>query len=263
MYGDEKPKLVFETSLMRSHHRKRFFRLLFLIVIVAGGYWALDISTSRGLVEPIWLDVGRLAAVVLGGLLAVRGLYHLVRWFTRRTEILRIYDKGIFYQRGTEQHKFSWSHLSMYREGGRGVYLFGKLPLLQWGAHTLNFGNRLVFNYNSRFGDMRPFAKAVRKLAAEATGSRISKQLRYERPVKLAPGLVIYPDGLTSDKIEIPWDELDVRLKNGKLVVRKKNRDNRFVVIKSYPQHRVNNVGGLLDVATESIRLYQPERFSH
>lgn len=258
---DEKPRLLYEVSIERKRFRGRFFRQVFLILLVAAAYWALSEAAQRGLVDALLLDAGQLVAVVLGGLLAVRALYDLLMWIVRRSESVRIYDKGFVWTRGKNQQRHSWGQLATYREGGRGVYLFGRMVLFQWGAHTLTLRDGAVYKFNGRFGDTRPFARVVRKLAAETTGVRMGQMLRGDRAIKLHPRLVVYPGGIESNKVEIPWEELDIRLQRGQVVVRRKNRKNRWLVVRRYPQHTVDNVGGLLDVATETIRLYQPERF--
>lgn len=259
---DEKPRLLYEVSVERGRLRGRFFRLALLVLLVAGAYWALSEAARRGLVEALVLDVGQLVAVALGGLLAVRALYHLLLWIVRRSESVRVFDKGFVWTRGKTQAKHSWGQLATYREGARGVYLFGKMPLLQWGAHRLTLRDGTVYKFNGRFGDTRLFASAVRKPAAEATGARIGQILRSDRPVRVHSHLTLYYGGVESGKTEIPWDALDIRLKRGQLVIRQKNpATNQWRVVRRYPQHTVDNVGGVLDITTEMIRLNQPERF--
>lgn len=256
----DKPRLIYESAVVRGQHRRRLMWFMLLLVVVTAAYWALTEAARRGLVAGIWLDVGRLAAILLGGLLGVRALYHLVNWLARRSEAVRVFDKGIAWTRGGTTHKFGWSQLVSYREGARGIYLAEAFPVLRWGAHTLTFRDGTALRFTHRLGDPRRFAGAVRPLAARATGERIGHMLRQDRPVKLHKDLIVYPGGIASGKTEIPWEDLDVRLSGGQLIIRRKDATGRFVRVRTYARHRVNNVGGFLDVVAGTLTLYQPER---
>src|SRR5690606_15719455 len=89
----EKPRLIYGASVRRKRYFVRFLRALFLTVVVAGAYIALDEASRRALADPLLLNIGQLVAVVLAGMLAVRALYNLVMALVRRSETVRIYDK--------------------------------------------------------------------------------------------------------------------------------------------------------------------------
>ncbi len=257
---EDKPRLIYGASVRRKRYFNRFGRALFLVLVVAAAYLALGEAAARGLAQPLLLDIGRLAAVLLGGLLSVRGLYNLVMGLARRSESLRVYDKGIVWSRGGRQHKYAWHQLAAYREGVRGLYL-ARWPLVQWGSNTLVMADGQQFRYGQRFGDTRVGAEAMRRYAAYVTGVRMGQTLRAEQPVKLHPRLTVYPTGIESGKHDIHWSEVDVQLDGDRLVIKRLEPDGRFKTVSRYPQHEVDNVGGLLELADATIRNHQPDRF--
>lgn len=257
---EEKPRLIYGASVRRKRYFSRFVRALFLVLVVAAAYLALVEASARGLANPLLLDAGKLTAVVLAGLLSVRGLYNLVMGLARRSESLRIYDKGLLWARGGQKHKYAWHQLAAYREGTRGLYL-ARWPLMQWGSNTFVMADGQRFRYGQRFGDTRIGTEAVRRYAAYVTGVRMGQALRSEKPVKLHPRLTLYPTGIETGKADIHWSEADVQLDGDRLVIRRLEPDGRFKTVARYRQREVDNVGGLLELAEATIRNYQPDRF--
>jgi len=256
----EKPRLIYGASVRRKRYFVRFLRALFLTVVVAGAYIALDEASRRALADPLLLNIGQLVAVVLAGMLAVRALYNLVMALVRRSETVRIYDKGIVWTKAGVQHKYAWHQLETYREGARGLY-FARWPVLQWGANVFTMTDGVQFRYNHRFGDTRTGTQAARRYADYVTGVRMGRALRAQRPVQLHPRLTIYPTGIESGKHEIHWSEVDVRMQGNRLEIRRLDTKGRFKTVGRYPRHKVDNVGGLIEVASATIANYQPERF--
>jgi hypothetical protein len=187
----DSPRLVFAADIRRGFAFNRFLRSVVLVLTAAGAYIALGEAEARGLGSPLALDIGKLASVVLGGLMSVRGLYQLVRSILYPGEAVRFYDKGFVWRKGGKQHKYGWHELLTFREGANGLYLFGRLPLVQWGAHTLTMTDGVKLKYTGRFGDVRPFPKAVRRYAAYVTGVQMGRALRADIPVNLHRRLTI------------------------------------------------------------------------
>ena len=257
---EDNPRLIYGASVQRKRYFSRFARALLLVVVVAAAYLALGEAAARGLAHPLLLDIGQLTAVVLAGLLSVRGLYNLLMGLVRRSESLRIYDKGLLWSRRGQKHKYAWHQLAAYREGVRGLYL-ARWPLVQWGSNTLVMTDGQQFRYGHRFGDTRVGTEAVRRYAAYVTGVRMGQTLRAEQPVKLHPRLTIYPTGIESGKVDIHWSEADVQLDGDRLVIKRLEPDGHFKTVARYPQREVDNVGGFLELAEATIRNYQPDRF--
>lgn len=257
---EEKPRLIYGASVQRGRFFKRFLRALFLVLVVAAAYLALDEAATRGVVAPLLLDIGKLAAIILAGLLSVRGLYNLIMTFVRRSESVRIYDKGILWSRGGEKYKYAWHQLVAYRQGTGGLYL-ARWPLLQWGKNTFLMADGQRFRYDQRFGDTRVGSEAAHPYAAYVTGIHMGRTLRSEQAVKLHPRLTIYPTGIESGKHDVHWSEADVRLEGDRLIIKRLEPDGRYKTVGRYPQRDVDNVGGLLELAEATIRNYQPERF--
>jgi hypothetical protein len=257
---EEKPRLIYGASIQRGRFFKRFLRAAFLVLVVAGAYLALVEASARGLADPLLLDIGMLAAILLAGLLSVRGLYNLVMALARRRESVRIYDQGIVWTRGNQKFKYAWHQLVSYREGTRGIYL-ARWPLFQWGQNRFMMADGQRFRYNQRFGDTRAGSDAARRYAAYVTGVHMGRTLRAEQAVKLHPKLTIYPTGIEAGKQDVHWSEADVQLDGDRLIIKRLEPNGRFKTIGRFPQRDVDNVGGFLEVAEATIRNYQPERF--
>ena len=93
------------------------------------------------------------------------------------------------------------------------AYTCAVKPLVQWGAHKLTMQDGRVLKIDSKYGDMRKLNQILRRAAAHVTGMEMGKALRAEQPVKLNSKLTIWPGGIEVGKTEIPWSELDVKLK--------------------------------------------------
>lgn len=254
----ESSRLIYETAIKRSHYFRRFMWLLLAIASTVGAYAALREATLRGIVSPVTLDIGKAAAILLGGFLAVRAFYNLILSLTRRSETLRFYNKGFVWTQGNRAYKYKWTELARFREGARGIYLF-KRPILQWGAHVLEMDDERVFRFTSKHGNPRAFVRIVRPYAAYVTSVKLSRTLRQDRPVSLHPRLTIYPGGVEAGKTEIHWSVLSASVKNGWLLVQRIERRS-LKTVRRYPVHKVDNVGGFLEIAKSTQRQYQAAR---
>ena len=251
--------VLFSAEIRRSRYLRRFIWLLLGTLTTAAAYVALVEASSRGLASLLLLDIGKAVAIVLGGLLAARGLYNLILTLVRRSESLQLYSKGFLWTRGGKTYKYRWTQLARFREGARGLYLFRR-PLLTWGAHTLEMDDERVFRFGSIHGDTRLFARVVRPYAAYVTSVKMSRALRDDRPVRLHPRLTLYPGGVEAGKSEIRWSEVNATVKNGRLLVRRSNQDKPAKTIRRYGLHRVDNVGGFLEIVNSTHRQFQAGR---
>jgi hypothetical protein len=257
----QKPQLVFRAVVERRVYWRRARFALLALAAVALGMVALRLARDAAAADLALLDLGFLAALIAAVLLGVRVVVNLLRWRRRHDETLAFFDQGFVWTRDGTQHKYGWSKLAVLREGAGGLYL-RRRPLVQWGAHTLTMTDGQVFRVTPVYGDLRRFVRAVRPLAAEVTGARMGRTLRQERPVRLHPQLTVWPGGVEAGKREIPWAELAVKVKQGRLVIYAKNEKGRFTPVRRYRVSRVDNVGGFLDLAGATIRNHQPERFT-
>ncbi len=251
----QKPRLLFAATIERKPYWRRFRLAVILLLVVLAAWAALEVVYMRGGVEidANTLDIGRLAAVFVAGLLLVRVLVHFWHWRTRRDEQIRIYDQGFSWLREGEAHKYSWGKLVTIREAGHGIYL-GKRPLVQWGTHRLTMADKEQFVFKPYHGDMRAFIRAVRPYAADVTGTRMGRILRQEKPVRLHPQLVAWPGGLAVGKKELHWSLLDVDREGDRLVIRLLNEKNgKYKMLRRFPVSRVDNVQGFVELATTTI----------
>lgn len=256
----QKPKLLYEVSIRRKPYFRRFIWWLLAGVAAFGAFVALEVAGGNGLADANLLWAGRIAALVAAALFLLRAILNLWGGLRRRNETLKIFDKGFVWTRGKDEQKYGWSALKTYREAGRGIYL-GKRPIMQWGAHKLTMNDGAVFKFRGIHGDLRKLGTILRRPAAHMTGVAMGQVLREEKPVKLSPQLTVWPGGVEVGKLEIPWSEIDVRLKNNKLVIYRLNDSGKFKQIRAYNPRSLDNVGGFMEVATATIRNHQRERF--
>lgn len=254
----EKPRLIYAAQVRRRRFFRRFLRVLLLVVLVVGAYWALGVASARGLADLRLLDAGQLVAVVLIFLLSVRGLYNLIRALTTRSESVQFYDQGLVWTRGSDSHKYAWHDLRAFRDSTGGVYL-RRWPLFQMGALTLRMHDGSIYTFNGRFGDTRPCAKAVRRYAAYVTGIQMGRKLRSGKKTELGRSLSIEPSGVDTGKVVVPWDALDIRREGTRLIIRQK-ADGKWRTVRRYNTRRLDNVGGFLELAAETIQIHQPGR---
>lgn len=259
----QKPKLVYAASVQRRKYIRRFFFSLLAAVAVGGALLALLVAADRraGGVSPTIYLVGQGVALMMLIIIVLRGLANLWWSLRRRTEQLRFLDKGFVWQRGKQEYKYGWGKLLSIREDTR-VIALGKRPVLQFGAHRLVMDDGERFNVTGAYGDTRAFIKAVRKYAAAATGTRMGHMLRDEQPVRIHPRLTVWHGGVEIGKTELSWADIDMQVKNGKLIVYRKDAKGQFKPYKRFNVRRVENLGGFMEVAKTTIRHYQPDRFN-
>lgn len=251
-------RVIYETEMKRSRYFRRFMWRLLGTATTIGAYVALREAALRDLASPFALDIGKAAAILLGGFLAVRALYNLILTFIRRSGSLRFYNKGFVWTQGRKAYKYKWTELARFREGARGLYLFRR-PILRWGAHQLEMDDERLFKFTGVHGDPRLFARVVRPYAAYVTSVKLSRALRQDHPVSLHPRLTLYPGGVEAGRTEIHWSVLDAVVKNGRLYVRRHDR-GEIKTVRRYPLHKVDNVGGFLEIAKSTQRQYQSVR---
>jgi hypothetical protein len=256
----QKPKLLYQVNIVRKTHIRRFVWSLLAAVAGLAAFFALEEGRARGMADDMLLQAGGVISLVAAALFGLRALVNLWRGLRLRSENLRIYDKGIISQTPKGESKYSWSQLKTYREGGHGLYI-GKRPLLQWGAHRLKMQNGQTLKLGGRYGDLRQIGAILRRYSARVTGIQMGQALRAEKPVKLRRGLTVWPGGVEVGRHEIPWSEIEVKRRNDRLTILRKNAKGKFRPVRRYNVQQVDNVGGFMEVATATIRNHQRERF--
>lgn len=241
------PKLLLEATLKRRpYFRRLLLTLLGLIAALLGLYAVNEADNIGTLPVGLWLP-GVVIALLLTVLFLLRLLINLWRWLRGTDEKLRLYDQGFVWTRGKETRKYGWSALHTYRETARALYL------------TMRDGK--VIKIGERHGDVANWAFLLRKRAARVTGTQIARAIREERPVRLHPRLTVWPGGVEINKQEIPWSELDVRLKGHRLAIYRMAKSGKFRLVKQFNAQTVDNVGGFLELAHSTIKNHQRQRF--
>ncbi|MBZ0278581.1 MAG: hypothetical protein K8I60_20705 [Anaerolineae bacterium] len=256
-----KPRLLFQAAVNRRLYFRRFVWSLLAAAAALGAFFILDLPAGKIVADARLSEIGRIVTLVGALLFGLRALVSLWLGLRRKTEKMRFFDQGFAWMRGGQEHKYKWSHLKTYREGGSGLYL-GRWPLVQWGGCRLAMLDGKTFTVTGRYGDLRRFKEAIRRYPAHFTGIRIGQTLRQEEPVKLHPRLTIWPGGVEVGKREIPWSEIEVRLKGNRLTILQKNTKGQFKTVKHFRASQVDNVGGFVDVARATIPTHQRERFA-
>lgn len=247
-----KTKLLYEVTIERRGYRRRFVRLLIILLATGLAWVALGLADEQDLIDERVLWVGQLAAAVIILLVSIRMLINLIWMLARPTERLRIFNKGFTLERGTQKAQYGWGALDTFRESGRGIYL-GNRPLIQWGAYTLLMNDKRLIKLRPRYGDFRQIARVIRPYAAEVTGTNMARSLRQEKPVRIHPKLIVWPGGLQVGKEEFPWGTLHVAVTDGRLVIRAKQK-GKIRTVRRFDTHNVDNLGGFMELATTTIR---------
>jgi hypothetical protein len=255
-----KPKLLYQITLERKRYVRRLFWSLLAAVAALGALAAVTTAQTRGTGDPSLMQAGAIIAIVVAVLFGLRVLMNLWLALRRRTETVRLFDKGFVWSRKSGDQQYGWSKISSFHEGGRGLYL-GSRALLQWGAHRLEMDDGTVFRFTGAHGDLRQLGKLLRRPAAHFTGMTMGAMLRREHPVKLHRQLTAWPGGLEVGKVEIPWSEVDIRLQNGRINIFRQMPNGKFRKVRQFDVHSIENAGGFLDVAAATIRTHQRQRF--
>lgn len=261
--GLDNPKLIYAFKVERKPSVRRFMWMLLAFVASVSAWVALDEIIGRGEdVDPRLLDAGQTIAIILAIILGIRALIHLVRAIRTKTQSAQFFDRGFRWQYGKrEPNKYSWSQLNTFREGGRVITFFNR-PILQFGAHVLTMRDGKRYRFSARHGDMRRFAKVVRPIVADITGTRMAQALRNKKKVRIHADLIIQAGGIVAGKHKIRWSDVDLTTTKTKLTVSKKDKNGQFKSVKTYRIRDLDNLAGFLDIAHSTMRNHQPERFN-
>ncbi|MBL8117024.1 MAG: hypothetical protein J0L63_12605 [Anaerolineae bacterium] len=241
------PKLLYQTTLQRRpYFRRALLSLLGLLTGLIALYTVHEADAQGTLPAGLWLP-GILVALIFTLFFALRFLIQFIRWLTSRDENLRLYNKGIVWQRGAETLQYGWQSIRTFREGRRAVIL------------TLKDGEKLHFN--RKYGDLARIAAIIRPYAARVTGVYMARAIREEKPVKIHSKVVVWPGGVEINNHEIPWALLEVRLINRKLTFYRRSESGKFQQVQAFDIQSVDNVGGFLELALSTIKNHQRERY--
>ncbi|MBE0690485.1 MAG: hypothetical protein IH587_10240, partial [Anaerolineae bacterium] len=216
-------------------------------------------AQRRGLADGLLLDVGRLVAVILAGLLAVLAGLSLFRTLTRPNEQIELYDQGFVWKRGKQTHRYAWNKVNIFREGAGGLLLFNR-PLLQWGSQQIVTRDGVVHRFKPAHGDTRQFARAVRKYVGPLTSTRMGQMLRAERPIKIHPRLTVYPGGVEANGREIPWSQMSIKVRGNVMRIRQQQPNGKYKTIARFNTRRIDNLVGFLELAQTTIRIHTGEK---
>jgi hypothetical protein len=258
--AQEKPKLFYQVTIERKPFFRRFMWWLMGGVTSIAALGALALAADRQVVDANILTVGQIVAIVVTILAFLRALLNLMAGMRRRNETVRIFDQGFAWKRDDKELRYKWEQVATYREAIHERKILGRKS--QRGALELKMINRREFKIMPLHGDVRHIAKFIRPIIADITGTAMGRALRNEKTVRLHRELALWSGGVKAGQHEIPWAELDVGIKNGMLIIRRKGEDARFKPVKRYAAGEINNLGGFMEIVTTTIPNYQPDRFN-
>ena len=255
-----KPKLLYTAEIRRNRYFRRFMWLLLAVVAAGAAFMALDEAAAREAADGDVLQIGKIVALGVVILLAVRALLNLLHFFTTRNESVRIYDRGLVWQRGKKQYKYSWAQLKAFRDGARTRKLLGR-SIFHTGAHTFEMRDCQTFKLTWKHGNIDDVSKAIDPYIADTIGTMMGKALRNSKSVQVNPKLSMNKNGIVAGDTRIPWSRVDVRVQNGKLTILEMTPEKKFQTVRRYDTRKVDNLAGFLDVADGIIRSHQRDRF--
>src|SRR5690554_6567889 len=91
----QKPKLLYQATIERRKFIRRFIWSLLAAVTALGAFFALEEGRARNMADPMLLQAGAIISLVAAALFGLRALANFWLGLRRRTETLRIFDKGI------------------------------------------------------------------------------------------------------------------------------------------------------------------------
>ena len=243
--------LLYYAQTRPAARRRALVRSLLLASTAFAAYLALERASQPPLIDPLWLDIGMLAAILLGALSCIRLVTRLVSSSERRRQTVCFYDRGFAWQQGRQLKRYHWSQVQRYHENLRGPALS---PLARFGALTLHMDDERAYHIVPAHGDLRRIARLIRPYIAEATAQRMRARLQNDRPVRLHRNLLIWPNGVTIQRREIGWQELELRLRRGRLQFRQRNARGRARLVKAFPLRAISNLAGFLQLSQSATR---------
>ena len=242
------PNLLYLAQTRRSTHRRALTLALILASTAFAAYAALDAASDPLLIDAVWLDVGKLAAILLGTITSTRFVTQLVLATSRRNQTVCLYDRGFTWHQGRSQKRYLWNQVQRYHENLRGPAI---LPL---GALTLLMDDERAYRLVPAHGNLRRIARLIRPYIAEATAQQMRAHLQRDRPVRLHRNLLIWPNGVSIKRREIAWPELDLRIRRGRLQFRQRRSNGKTRVVKTFPLRTISNLAGFLQLSQSALR---------
>jgi hypothetical protein len=263
----EKPHLIYQFTVRRRLHLRRFFWNL-LVIVGALGAWAAFTYLEeyrRGVVPPLLINVGQGLALGVAAIFFVRAIFALIRAIRSRPQSGQFYDRGFRWQRGTETQQYAWSSVRNFREGYRQLKI-GQLVLGGWGGDTLEMKDGKTYTFTAMHGNPAVFVRKVRPYISDAVGQRMAQVLREGKTIRLHPQLIVAQSGIQARDEKIRWSQVDLKIRGSRLLVKRAEQGNKtdseFKTVATFPTREINNLGPFLELASTTIKNHQPDRFN-
>ena len=188
--------LLYWNQNRRSQHRQALSVALILASTAAAAYAAMNAASDPLLINALWLDIGKLAAILLVAISSSRFFTQLVLATSRPNQTIYLYDRGFTWHQGRSQKRYLWSQVQHYHENLRGP------ALLPFGSLNFRMEDERVYRLRPAHGNLRRIARLIRPYLAQATAQKMRAQLQHDRPVRLNRHLLIWPNGVTIKRRE-------------------------------------------------------------
>ncbi|MCY4009332.1 MAG: hypothetical protein OXF22_06230 [Anaerolineaceae bacterium] len=240
--------LLYWNQNRRSQRRQALSIALVLASSAAAAYAAMNAASDPLLINTLWLDIGKLAAILLLAISCSRFVTQLVLAASRPNQTIYLYDQGFTWHQGRSQKRYRWNQVQQYHENLRNPALF------PWGSLRFRMEDERVYRLRPAHGNLRRIARLIRPYLAQAAAQKMRAQLQHDRPVRLNRNLLVWPNGVTIRSREIAWPELELRIRHGRLQFRQRRTNGSSRIVKSIPLHKISHVAGFLQLSQSAMR---------
>ncbi len=241
-------RLLYLARVRRSDQLSALLRALLLASTAFAAYVALLTARDRQLIDPVWMDIGLLTAILLGTLSCLRFITHLILLPGRRNQLICLYDQGFTWRQGRDEKRYPWNQVVRYQENLRGP------AALSYGNLKLQTVDERAYQLTAVHGNLRRIARLIRPYIAEATAQQMQATLQRDRPVRLHRKLLVWPNGVSLQGREITWPELELRIRRGRLQFHQRKTNGKTRAVKALPLRTIGNLAGFLQLTQSAQR---------
>ena len=269
----DKPQRLYRAGTSPRPYRKRLRRAL-MVALAGGGVFVLfslplvtdaitnfDLFAVPDVARSGVILAGRLIALLVLLLGAVRAALNVVPALRRRLERVTFYGEGFVWERPGAKNRHGWKSVKTIRENPRRWQIGGR-TVLEWGEVTFKLRDGTRYRLTPAHTDLNAFLERVRPYYADIMGTRMAQRARQGQSFRVHPKLVVTPEGLViNNKQRIGWANLHVRVDDGELVVSHIKKGGSPRPVTTYPAHEVDNLAGLLDFVEMTADNFQRDTY--
>lgn len=263
--ADAASRVLYAFEWQRRRVLRRAWMTLIFASLLFGLFIALGFWRNIDPDQLLLLSLSRRVAVLVAAMFALRAVFNLGRAMFRHTQIAQFSREGFAWQVDNDIHRYPWEQLRAYRKGAR-IWRVFRLPVRRFGQHrlTMNDGRAFVLHHGMTSPEL--FERAMDPIIDALMGEKIANTLRAGGNVRLHKHLFLTKNGVVvlkgGKKIGIKWSSADIRQMGGQLGIYAAGKNGKFKLVRRFPVHTVDNLGGFLELADATLSSHQPERFN-